>query len=344
MNTMTTSPAVHEFVAAVRGRLADLTEEEREELVGGLEADLADLVSERGTEALPDPGTYAAELRAAAGFSPVAAVRPSRTRDGLAAWLDRGGATWRRWVRTGDHLGLPAFAQSLRPVWWVVRALCAVTLLVEVYSSQGIFGLTPRRGLLALVAIVLSVQLGRGAWGTARALRRFLSLRLVLVGLNVLAILLVPVMFDRFLHAGNGPATYDAEPGFDPSLATEGLFFGGRQVQNVYPYDAQGRPLVGVQLVDQDGRRLLVPDQGYDDLTEQVTLLTPWRNGRTSLFSVYPMPEQATDPETGEPLGDARLQTPPFASLPPVTLEGVRPSTLDQPGRDAARTRKKGDR
>ena len=44
------------FVAAVRERLADLTDEEREELVGGLEADLSDLVDERGVEALGDPG------------------------------------------------------------------------------------------------------------------------------------------------------------------------------------------------------------------------------------------------------------------------------------------------
>lgn len=33
-----------EFAAAVRARLADLSEDEREELTGGLEADLADLV------------------------------------------------------------------------------------------------------------------------------------------------------------------------------------------------------------------------------------------------------------------------------------------------------------
>ena len=51
-------------------------------------------------------------------------------------------------------------------------------------------------------------------------------------------------------------------------------------------------------------------------------------NGRTPLFSVFPMPEQSTDPNTLEPVGDARLQTPPFASLPPVTLAGVRPSVL----------------
>ena len=54
-------------------------------------------------------------------------------------------------------------------------------------------------------------------------------------------------------------------------------------------------------------------------------------NGRTRLFNVFPMPEQATDPETMDPVGEARLQTPPFASLPPVTLPGVQPSVLVPP-------------
>ena len=33
---------------------------------------------------------------------------------------------------------------------------------------------------------------------------------------------------------------------------------GDQPVENIYAYDAQGNPLVGVQLVDQDGRRLSV--------------------------------------------------------------------------------------
>ena len=59
------------FVAAVRSRLADLTEEEREELLGGLEADLSERLAEGEAElgaGLGDPVAYAAELRAAAGL------------------------------------------------------------------------------------------------------------------------------------------------------------------------------------------------------------------------------------------------------------------------------------
>src|SRR3954451_18914536 len=101
-----TTPMARVFVTAVREHLDDLSEEEREELVGGLEGDMSDLVEERGVEALPEPAEYAAELRSAAGFSPVAVTRSrgaSALRGRTMAWLDRGAATWNRWVDTGDH-------------------------------------------------------------------------------------------------------------------------------------------------------------------------------------------------------------------------------------------------
>ena len=323
---------MRDFVAAVRGRLGDLTADEREELVGGLEADMLDLVAERGVGVLPDPTAYAAELRAAAGFTPQAAPVPSGVRArfgaGMTAWLDRCRDTWTRWVDTGDHLGIPELVETLRPVWWVLRALCATALVAELYGSQGVFGLTPGRGLLALVAIVVSVQIGRGAWWPGTRVRTSLPLRTLLIGLNVFAVLVLPVMFGRFLSS---PAeAYSADPVYAADAGV--LAFDNRSVRNVYPYDAAGRPLTGVQLVDQDGRRLPVAATSFDDGTGAETILAPWLNGRTKVYSAFPLPEQTTDPSTGEPLGEPRLQTPPFASLPPVTPPaspaGVRPSVV----------------
>lgn len=319
-----TRPEVRDFVRAVRARLVDLTEEEREELVGGLDADMSDLVAERGVDALPDPTAYATELRSAAGFAPEPAAPRGQLRDRTTAWLDRGGATWRGWVESKDHLGLPAFAHSLRPAWWLLRALCATALVMEVWGSQGVFGLTLTSLLVALVFSVVSVQIGRGAWWPGTMLRRSLTLRLVIIGLNVFAVAMLPVMFDRFLAPRD--VYFDA----DPSYTNEetGLVFHGRQVGNLYAYDAQGHPLVGVQLVDETGRRLSLESIHDDDTVFSGTRLTPWMNGRTELYSVFPLPEQTADPDTGKAVGEARLQTPPFASLPPVTLAGVRPSVL----------------
>ncbi len=326
MNTILTTPEVRLFVRAVRERLEDLTEEEREELVGGLDADINDLVEERGLDALPDPGDYARELRVAAGFSARADVqRPTGRRDSLTAWLDRGADTWDRWCDSGDHLGIPALLTSLRPVWWVIRAMCAAALLIEMVGTQWIFGLTLKRALLVAVFTLVSVQIGRRSWWPGTMLHRSLTLRLVLIALNLLAVLMVPLMLDRLVATATNGTESAAAPAYVESAA---LTFHGSPVRNVYPYDALGRPLVGVQLVDQDGRRLVVEASQYDDDTGVQVDLTPWMNGRTTLFSVFPLAEQPLDQESLEPQGRPGLLPPPFASLPAVTLPGVTPSAL----------------
>ena len=61
----------------MREHLADLTEEERDELLDGLEADLSEQLD--AGDALPEPASYAAELRAAAGIPvPTRSRRPLR--------------------------------------------------------------------------------------------------------------------------------------------------------------------------------------------------------------------------------------------------------------------------
>ena len=52
-------PEVEEFVAEVRRHLADLPADDRDDLTEGLAADLSDLVSERGSGVLGDPGVEA---------------------------------------------------------------------------------------------------------------------------------------------------------------------------------------------------------------------------------------------------------------------------------------------
>ncbi|MGZ4479225.1 MAG: hypothetical protein ACXVW2_11480 [Nocardioidaceae bacterium] len=315
---------VRRFVVAVREHLSDLTEEEREELVGGLDADMSDLVAEHGVAALPDPHGYASELRAAAGFSPEAAPTRGALRDGLMARLDRGAGSWRGSVASGDLLGIPAFLQSLRPAWWVLRALCAAALVAEIWASPGVYGFTSTRALVATVFVVVSVQIGRGAWWPGTMLRRSLSLRLVMIALNAFAVLMLPVMVDRFV-AAQAPVVYASSV---PDYSDQDLTFHGVPVKNIYPYDAQGRPLVGIQLVDQDGRRLMVESTSYDDSTGDPAAMVPWMNGRTQLFSVFPLAQRAQDPNTGDPAGQPAIQSPPFNSLPPVTMAGTIPSRL----------------
>lgn len=87
--------------------------------------------------------------------------------------------------------------------------------------------------------------------------------------------------------------------------------------------------MTGVQLVDRQGRRLSITTESYGEGTGWGEFaLVPWLNGRTELYSVFPLAELTMNPDTGEPVGDARIQTPPYASLPPVSMAGATPSVL----------------
>ena len=80
---------VNQFLTRVREHLADLSVDERDELLDGLDADLSEQLAEGG--ALPEPGSYAAELRAAAGLPAArqARLRGARRRSGRASSAPR---------------------------------------------------------------------------------------------------------------------------------------------------------------------------------------------------------------------------------------------------------------
>ena len=219
---------------------------------------------------------------------------------------------------------------TLRPVWWVARAWLALQLVDLVLGGGSLgFGLAPVPSLLGgglpllVVAVVLSVQLGRGR--LLPAAQRTGAGRVVVLLLNLLALAVAPVVATSLVTPAKVASWYD-EGAASARPADGVLSIDGRPVGNVYPYDAQGRPLVGVQLVDQDGRRLPVGQDFFDEQTGTASSRSPWRNGRTPVFSTFPLPERVADPDTGEVEREPRLLPPPLASLPSVSLEGVTPT------------------
>ena len=338
---------VEAFVGAVRARFAALDADEREDLLDGLEADTADLVAERGPEALGDPDAYAEELRAAAGLPPASAV--PRGRQPIVVRIEGlldGAHT--RWVDLVS--GLPAdpwgFVQSLRPFWWVARAWVAVQAVDLIWGNGSTnLGLSPipslgSFGLVALlVAIFGSVQLGRGKLWPGRP-RSGTGGRVLLLVLNLAAIALTPAVATSLFTPEKAVLWGMTDTGYSQPYSPQGLSFNGAPISNLYPYDAAGNPLIGVQLVDDEGRRLKVNQDALMEWEMNERVLSPWLNGRTPLFSVFPLPEQARDYETGNVLGEPALQTPPFAVLPPVTLEGVTPTTTAPPQEDPVEKRR----
>lgn len=305
-------PEVWDFVAAVRNCFADLDPAERDDLLEGLEADVSDLVAERGPEALGDPHAYARELRAAAGLPP--ARIPARG-DGSAgrritAALDGAHRRWEAMVTDlpGDPWG---WFRSLQPAWWVVRAWVAVEMADIVFGSGSYnLGLSPVPSLLGygwlvlLVAIIGSVQIGRGRWWPGRSGSG--GGRLALLALNILAVVVTPVVASQLLTPEK-IARWDAEMGNTTSTPQFAMSVSGKAVCNLQPYDAEGNPLQGVQLFDERGRPFDVrcPD-GLGTPT------APWLLGDVARRNVFPQAEAAE--------GSRR-----FPSLTRLTVPAVSP-------------------
>jgi hypothetical protein len=293
-DTIKLEDGVADFVEQVRARLTDLTVDERAELTDGLEADLAEQVAERGSSVLGDPATYAAELRAAAGFSPVMGkVREKRELSAaIHAALDSAHESWNRLLDELPQSPRP-FLESLRPAWWVLRA--AVAWLLAQGMGYPFWALDPKWLVVLAVFVVVSVQLGRGAWRTGDLVQRSVLARLALVGLNAFAVVALPV---AFAHAVDGIAEQHAWEYNNGPDATSILVNGnGERVTNIYPYDANGKPLKGVQLFDQDGLQIPLPfaeDNAPSDRQDGMTVY-PWLSNGEARFNVYPLPESEGD-------------------------------------------------
>jgi hypothetical protein len=285
------------FLAAVRRELGDLDAEEVAEMTDGLEADLSDLVAERGVEALGDPKAYAQELRAAAGVVGGSAVRSRRpVRESVTACLDACHGWFDHQVDRIPGDPLPVITW-MRPAWWILRAWVAVSL-IDIFFGNGGYegvGLIPSLmglGWLVLAAAVFgSVMLGLGRFWPAGS--RGLVGRLVLLGLNSFAVVMTPLTassLDRSGYAYEGDWNSGWHQGFQEGKAearaeADGgsggqLTLDGRTVTNIYPFDAEGRQLAGVQLFDQEGRPLVVSGQSTcprgSDVETQVSDANEW--------------------------------------------------------------------
>lgn len=268
MSTTTIDARIRGYAQAVRLHLADLGPDVVDELTDGLEADLADAVADRSAgiaDADGDAPTldlaavfgtasdYAAELRSAAGLPE--AGDPARAR-GLQARARRLRTEWLRvcepltssatWARLRD------FALSLRPAGWVARGWILAALLDAAVRDDGWHSLVPRHEVALfwyLVAVVISVQWGRGKWMPWRWVK---VLTLVATVAAFLGILPMADATTSMMRAARQPS-----PAAQLGVGSHGVIVDGERVQNIFPFDAEGRPLENVQLFDERGRPIL---------------------------------------------------------------------------------------
>lgn len=337
-------PDIASFVQRVRDRLADLGEEEREELVGGLEADLHELVADGGSVSeLGDPRAYADELRAAAGVPRVSTQPPRRTvGEALHAFLDVAHARWHELMGAQVVREPWAVVSALRPAWWVLRAWVAIQLLA-LFTGHDLM-LFPELGgqpvglVVLAVATLTSVQLGRGKLWLSSDRERPVVGRVGLLLLNVFAVAMTWLVLSSFDSSARTIVIRQ------DAATAPGLHSGGAPVENLYPYDADGRPLQGVQLFDQDGNPVTVAAEARVHWDESAVLVAyPWLNGAQRLYNVFPLPVRTQEedervlPTAWESATPPVLPAHPLAAVPPAALPGA-----DQPVRE--RSDEQGDK
>ncbi|MBD9697958.1 hypothetical protein IGS67_00380 [Flavimobilis sp. GY10621] len=283
MTAPTTLDPVVAYAAAVRDHLADLGPEVLDDLTGGLEADLAESLADALGGAAPTDTdltarfgaaqAYAAELRESAGLPPAGSTRRRPT---IAERLTRTGHAWARGLDA-----LPGGAQTrdfllaLRPVWWVLRGWALMILVGASFDLVlGAYAISPlppqtlQSWVLTGAAIVLSVQLGRGAWTLPRGWSttwRIASVVLVPVAIWASAFVLA--------GAGRGPmiVTIPASGSTGPQLSesqnavlwamrddTSGIVVDGVRATNLFVYAKDGTLVEGAQVFDQGGRPVVL--------------------------------------------------------------------------------------
>lgn len=263
MITTTVHDGIRAFAAAVRSHLDDLPGDDVDDLLDGLEADLADQASEAGEDfTIPDAATYAVELRAAAGLpergAPRTAPKHERFMEQVkSGWREVGAAVRKNpagaWLM--DIFG------ALNPVWWLVRGavwyICLYILAWTVVPSRfsgGLLGAVLSLGsdvgawAVLLAALLLSVQWGRQRWLPGRGVR---VLRSVLTIGAVIALPILVGLSTQGAALASARMNEVAEP-----YVVSGLSVDGSRVRNIFAFDAEGNPIPIVQLFDQNGTPL----------------------------------------------------------------------------------------
>ena len=299
---------VARYATAVRAAFADLPGPDRELLLEDLEDHLQEVAAEAGgplSERLGRPEAYAAELRASAGLP---APDPGAHREG-GSWLRR---TWgaqqlgRLWAAVSTHPAARAtldFLPELRPAWWVLRGYLAVQAVGRghLLAVPGRRPQLPGAGPVRQPGPRPARHRGRGgglghpgpAPGGGQPAdpgpdpgreRRPGPVRRAMVL--------------RARGEPTRPTTTSTRPSTSSSstpATASGLRADGREISNIFPFDADGKPLQDVYLIDQDGAPLIATSRGHPSLEPPQV----WDRDGNDVANRYPQVQHHVDPAPG---------------------------------------------
>jgi hypothetical protein len=211
--------------------------------------------------------------------------------------------------------GVAGFLASLQPAWWVVRGVIASALAVRIFADSQVSVIV----LVSLLTVPLSVWVGH----LSRRDRRWLW---GVVPLNGLAAgLAVAAAMAGSLGAPSSYASYSP-----PSLP--GLWQDSRrEIRDIRPVDANGTPLTGVYLFDQDGRPIDTGNaSGCEDEGTSASGTT-----MAAAQSARPYPRGVV--EFDDRTGRCRSVPPgPLVVAVPSAAPSVAPTAVPRPGSSSA--------
>ncbi|HET6703342.1 DUF1700 domain-containing protein [Amycolatopsis sp.] len=147
---------------------------------------------------------------------------------------------------------------SLKPAWWV---LCAIALI----AFGLLFMLQRRSGVLLLPFLILAAVGALWAGPRTRKDRRLLwvavPISAFVIGATLGGFGAIVDLFARG-NSYSSPSTY--YPSSSDSYGNDQLMYGSREIENVYAFDAEGKPLTEVYLYDEEGRPLTMTRYGCE--------------------------------------------------------------------------------
>jgi hypothetical protein len=253
-----------DYLAGVEHELADLPADDRRALLEDLSLHLDALAAEDDDRdiavRLGPPATYAADLRAAAGLPP----RGDRSRPATAGLRERLDGFL---VTPAGRRVVPAAREvwrllgELRPAWWVLRGYLLV-LVPCLHEMDGVSDFpvpAPANSHLLGALLVLAAVGGSVALGRRRVPR---PVGVLVAALGVVIAVSSFVAWDRS-EVSRGTTVGAVAPAPEQAVGTYPLLSRYGPVTDVLPYAADGTPLEGVLLYDQDGRPLRVGVQEW---------------------------------------------------------------------------------
>lgn len=246
---------VGKFVSEVNSYLQDLNQGLREDILREVRENLEARAEDNEAElTLPSSLEYANELRQAAGLEPVA-LQKTPWRSFLSQIQIR--------LRTNRLVLVVAKVLApLKPLFWLAMAISTFGFIqLFVLGDVLYFGVPSNleQSLLWIAIVLAALWFGEAKFGPVMK-------RIRTVGLLVT---FIPMSIMFYGITEDAVHTVDELVNGNPALRTTGLIYDGQPVTNIFPYDAEGKLLENVRLVDYMGRPL---NSSSEDLVTPVVV------------------------------------------------------------------------